>query len=851
MSLRTAQSYGNSYLTSRDHIIQSFRDSLDPLLFRLREESSANATSPRSTGSESSIGPLTIQELDSTVEAFLAFVGAKFCLWIFQDFMDSADLQAGIWNSFFFPVVNQYRADVTSSYQNAYTATGLATRRFEKICKHVSYFYKLFIARVIEYYGCTPQLHYVVSVLHLLPPVPRSVSPLSPPERVDLMLHQTVHDCLCHMGDLSRYRTASIPSSSDPDYTHAIIYYRTAFRIQATSGTPLNQLGNISYATGDIFSGAYYFLQSVSVADPFRDGNSNLRTILRKLLKIKQSSLAKLRIAGILEVSDPGKLPSGDSDDGNDLAVIEEDEDGKQDTRQSKKSVTEAKQALMRILQLYATYYISHVPAAKPGLKYDVQLSENVQIEFATKIGELTAAKLINGRVVVKLAIIGIVFVYLLEQSKSKNPNSDDLKALLDPVEAYQAILSLHLRVFDSLLNVALSAADRDECGILASNRRVKPVIAALLPAFRVYFDWLRKQTSQKKINGVTRGFSGANDLYSKATRFLEYIREAYGFKFDVVTAVSRTPWDRFDDIMKHQEESTPISGNITGNDTDEGSSIWREAETKKKQKQRLLYENDEETQCSGLLAFCGGLHDIPSGLGTVSRKQRSAQEIYRAQCLLFTGVEISRLSPSFLEFDEFAGDLATFDFVGIKLTPWRKSNEPTGSGLVPSASDEGQLDEMFDETELYDLIGRGTIPSQSEMETDSNARSDGSDNGSEACEQQLDIPEGFTGKPQSLMTPPGSDIKSVNDLETLEVSQSTSTLEPLIGGQTQPQRSVNTSTSLEETNTDRSSRKTKSPPLNQVTQDTESSEDGEDSQDSEDSEEEIVFLGRGRTTKD
>lgn len=826
-------------LTSREQIILSFQKSLEPLLSQLSldvtNEEALGRTAKGNTAKKSKEKKKS--DIDETIEGFLTFVGAKFCLWIFEDFPNSTALQTELWVSFFYPVVNRYRTDVVGKYrdfdQDDSTAGDVALKRLHGACKRIGHFYKLFLARAIEIFGFTTQVHYVVSVLHLHPDTPRaSSSPFASKDIVPI-LHQSFHDVLCHLGDLSRYRTASRCGVSTPlDYKYALIYYKTAFKIQPQSGIPLNQIGNICYSTGDIFSGVLYFLKSVSVADPFRDANSNLRIILRKLLKIKDSSLSKLRISGLAEESESDR----DSVNG-DLEVIEEEETPKSEWWLRTKKTAETKELLMRILQLYASYYISHIPTTKTGLNFDPKLSERVQFEFADEICQLTKSKEIPRQILVKLAIIGISFVFLLEQAKENQLSGN--KALMSPVEAHTAVLRLTLYIMDGLLTAALYHADGDEYGVLNRVQRIKPAIGSLLPAFRVYFDWLRKQMTRNLLTEYCECIPECNTIFSKVARVLEYFREANGFRFDVVTAVAKPSWERFDEVLRLHEEGSYMGSNATATETDEPSSGLLD-NIVKRNKKRLLYDNDEETHCSGLLPLGGGLDDTPNGLSAVTRKDRAALEVYRAQCLLFTGVEMSRSNYSFIELDEFAKDTSAFIFVGMEPSPDDILSDELQSELVLSQSDEEEnIDDLFDEAELYDLFGSGPHSSELQRKTESAS----ADSLRAYNLQQIESMPGqaVEGKNQgrlmarlSMSVSPSPKLHQNPQLfENKETHRPMDRPDSLIGEEQRKNfKSSEVSPEPDHTQTDRS-------------------QEQSEAESNEESDEEIVFLGRRRTAKE
>lgn len=50
--------------------------------------------------------------------------------------------------------------------------------------------------------------------------------------------------------------------------------------------------------------------------------------------------------------------------------------------------------------------------------------------------------------------------------------------------------------------------------------------------------------------------FDSVQCNFLKAWQLLEHLREVYGFKFDISTAVARSNWDRFEEILKRQKEN-------------------------------------------------------------------------------------------------------------------------------------------------------------------------------------------------------------------------------------------------------------------------------------------------------
>lgn len=593
-------------------------------------------------------------ELDESILALLTYTGSEFSLWIFDNFIDSISLQNTLWTSFYYLAIKCYRQHVVGKYNDEEMsklpakARTLIYDRFINLCKHITYYYKQFITRMIEKFGYTPQIHYVISVLRL---VPENLNhPFASNQKTFPSLHSSIHDSLCHMGDLSRYRSLLRyhPQEANSSYSHALIYYTTASKIRPSSGVPLNQLGNINYSRGDVFTATYYFLRSMAVDEPFQDGAVNLRIILRKLTKLKDSTLSEKPIFGLRdEMSD-------------DLA--ESPESAGTGSNEATASQKEAKETLLQIMQLFSSYFLAQLPGkgSSEGSKgssavFDPFLSQNLQRELTDKLYDLCKNKAIPSRIISKLVIVSITFVWLLQQaselskSKSQKPQKA-VGASLSSRDAYKSAMSFTLRIFDKLLSVAL----RHLVNFSGNGKRLPSEVASLLPSFRILFDWTRKQLAERAIMEWGQDMAQCNAIFLKCWQLLEHMRKFTGFSFDVITAVARSNWDRFDEILKSEGEY--YNPELALEDEQHNSK-------------RSIHENYEETHSIGLLALDGGLSDTPTGLDPAeSTSQRHELDMYRIQCLLFSGVEISRLDLSFLILDEFQGNKAMFGFETIEI---------------------------------------------------------------------------------------------------------------------------------------------------------------------------------------
>lgn len=569
----------NSFTTNREQVILSLLNSFRPILKSINEPIINDKT-----GNDGKLDArYQFKETDESVINFLDFVSAKFLLWIFDWYTNSENLQTQLWTHFFYPTIRQYRSIVISKSDNSAKQDAVKLsqnrKRFDKICKHIGHFYRDFIASSIEKFGITPQLSYVMTILHLrLKNGNKNIETVSPSnEKYTSSLHWSTHNSLCHLGDLSRYRSQA---SSKGTYEHALTYYTAAFNIQPSSGVPLNQLGNIAYSKSDIFSGVYYFLRSLAVDEPFPNGHDNLRIVLKKLMRIKDNTL--------------------------DTTFIE-------NVDNTKVTVT-----LMRLLQLYSTFYVSSKSVKSP------ELAQIIQEELTDELFELAKEGIISEKSFVKLGIISVSFPWLLEQRDGVDSISSD------------GCLDLTLKVFEKILSAAVY--------IFATKSEDSEAYKRILPVLRIYFDWLHKQLSSS-----LQEKKGFTIIFKKMVLALEHLRNNHGFKFDIVTAVGRSNWDKFDVFARNKNYS-----NESDFESDDGCSI---------KSQNAGEENNtdstyEESQSLGLLAINGGLDDIPTGL-----EKQSNNTDYRAQCLLFSGIELSHLGLS-VEINEFAGDLAEFKYV-------------------------------------------------------------------------------------------------------------------------------------------------------------------------------------------
>lgn len=196
-------------------------------------------------------------ELDEEVVSYLVYTGAQFSTMIFSALEVSLPLQTELWVGFQQPILRRYREDAREAAS-------------DNIYKHVSYFYKVFLQRLIEYCPDCPEFKHVRRVFDISKPE-NSARFDKCPKAIYL---RAAYNAVCRVGDLSRYRGR---------LANATLYYKLATRLLPGSGAALNQLGSLSYKAGDLRDALFYFTKSLSVREPASDGN--LRVVLRKIVR--------------------------------------------------------------------------------------------------------------------------------------------------------------------------------------------------------------------------------------------------------------------------------------------------------------------------------------------------------------------------------------------------------------------------------------------------------------------------------------------------------------------------------------------------------------------------------------
>lgn len=232
-------------MTSNNISILHLRRPLDMLLSKLAQ----NPSEQTQTGPD--------LDLNDEILGYLVYIGAQFSTMIFSALEVSLPLQTELWVGFQQPVLRLYREDTR----------GAAA---DHIYKHISYFYKVFLQRLIEYCPDCIELQQVCRVFDIS--IPKTAVRFN--DLPKAIYVRTAHDAVCRVGDLSRYRGR---------LSNATVYYKLATRLLPGSGVALNQLGNIKYRAGELHDALFYFAKSVSVREPASD--SNLRVVLRKIVR--------------------------------------------------------------------------------------------------------------------------------------------------------------------------------------------------------------------------------------------------------------------------------------------------------------------------------------------------------------------------------------------------------------------------------------------------------------------------------------------------------------------------------------------------------------------------------------
>lgn len=262
--------------------------------------------------------------------------------------------------------------------------------------------------------------------------------------------------------------------------------------------------------------------------------------------------------------------------------------------------------------------------SSKVSKSTNVDLRNLIQDELTTELSNLVRKSMISLETLVKIVIIGITQDWRGQQYSAELTNM----------------------VVDKVLSASFYLlSEKDES-------LYNPILAML----RVYLAWIRKQQQPLHFG-------------QKLVAVLELLRVKYGFKFDILTAVGRSNWYRF---KEEDSKYLPLPTQQELNDIDSNASASLEPDG--------VGEYFEETQCAGLLSVDGGLDDIPSGM-----EEGLSTVEYRVQCILYSGIEISRFGAE-IYIDEFCAH-PEFKYVTPELDEHAVSPPSTVSGNSTSGN--------------------------------------------------------------------------------------------------------------------------------------------------------------------
>lgn len=207
---------------------------------------------------------------------------------------------------------------------------------------------------------------------------------------------------------------------------------------------------------------------------------------------------------------------------------------------------------------------------------------------FKTVLSEQYAN--ISSSLLVDLSLLGPMLIQQTSQAENENADQDE-------------VFCLTTEILRSMLEIGLLSFE----GYRQSSEETVPTrLKPILPAMRVYFDWLAKLI----MHSNTSYWETYTSVFTILFRFVELVRQEYGFQFDSLTAVKT------------------LSG------------------------QRALLALEEEKKTRGMTPWDGALNDTPSGMNAKEAIKQDTPK-FQCQCLLFTAIELARLEQTPLRFDE------------------------------------------------------------------------------------------------------------------------------------------------------------------------------------------------------
>lgn len=485
-------------------------------------------------------------DLDREIVSVLNIATSWYTQRIFGNFENGFGLEERLWR-IFGAVLHKYRSKVTK-YQKSGDTVYMRSSfdRLDKVLKFGKRFYREFIKRVVELQGTPEDLRPLMVLLKL-----EDVETQLPSESVVSRIYESVSYSLCRLGDLSRYGSTLTYNREKRDHSHARVYYRSSLTMNPSIGLPCNQLGNLAVATRDYFYAFFWFLKAQSVEKPF--SVDNVRKIAMKIFQ--------------MDLEDLIKCPLGDFDDGT-LA-------------------TGVRRAIIKLLYSFVGLHIYDLFYRQNQGPVKQRNLTSVVATFKTVLSEQYAN--IPSSLLVDLSLIGPM---LIQQTlaEDKNISQDEVFGLT--AEMLRSMLEIGLLSFDGYRQSPEETVPT----------RLKPI----LPAMRIYFDWLVKLILHSDINY----WEAYTSVFTILFRFVELLHQEYGFAFDSLTAVKT------------------LSG------------------------QRALLALEEEKKTRGMVPWDGALNDTPSGMNAKEAIKQDTSK-FQCQCLLFTAIELARLEQTPLRFDE------------------------------------------------------------------------------------------------------------------------------------------------------------------------------------------------------
>lgn len=487
-------------------------------------------------------------DLDREIISILNIATSWYTQRIFGNFEHGFELEERLWK-IFGAVLLKYRNKVAKDHKKG---DKIHLRdsfdRLDKILKFGKRFYREFIKRLVELQGAPEDVKPLLVLLKL-----DDVEIQPPSESVVSRIYESVSYSLCRLGDLSRYGSTLNYNHEKKDHSHAKVYYRSALSMNPSSGLSCNQLGNLAVATGDYFYALFWFLKAQSVEKPFTV--DNVRKIAMKIFHMDMNDLIK--------------CPLGDFDDTT--------------------LTLDVKSAIIKLLYSFVGLHIYDLFYRQNQGPVKQRNLTSVVSAFKTVLSEQYAN--IPSSLLVDLSLIGPMLI-LQTQSEDKNIGQNEVFGLT--TEILRTMLEIGLLSFDEYRQSSEETAPT----------RLKPI----LPAMRIYFDWLVKLIMHED----TCYSESYTSVFTILFRFVELLWQEYGFQFDSLTAVKT------------------LSG------------------------QRALLALEEEKKILGMAPWYGALNDTPSGMHAKNAIKQDTSK-FQCQCLLFTAIELARLEQTPLVFDELS----------------------------------------------------------------------------------------------------------------------------------------------------------------------------------------------------